>query len=157
MNENLGYEESYKQPDLECKIETNKIKALKNLAIGTGIAAVVGLGSLFWINRDKLNLDNLEKMTTGRISLTPDETAHGWILAADPKFQYSKGKNKGKPNYRLITKEINDQYWNGDNVRSTFMVKLFVNDSYEYSKPSKKHLECFKRYNPGPPVDITHW
>ncbi len=153
MNENNTYENCNLDKGL---YKNNRIKALKNLAIGTGIAAVVGLGSLLWINRDKLNLDNLEKMTVGKISLTFEETGHAWMLTVNPKFQYSKGKNKGEPNYRLITKEINNQYWNGDNVRTAFTLESYVKKSYGNSKPSKEKLEAFKSYKPYP-VDVIDW
>ena len=131
MNENLGYEESYKQPDLEGKIETNRIKALKNLAIGTGIAAVVGLGSLLWINRDKLNLDTLEKMTLHKIGINEDEAEYAYELSSNSKYEYTKGKNKGKPNYELLTDAINKKYWNGENVRTAFSVKKILKQTYK--------------------------
>lgn len=57
-------------------------------------------------------------LNTKRVPWSDEEKALVLALMEDPNFLHTAGRNKGRPNYRKITKEVNDRYHQGDEIRT---------------------------------------
>ena len=57
------------------------------------------------------------------------EKEYLFLLAGKPEFQHSEGSNKGRPNFQLITKEINRVYHDGRDVRKATLLSNLIYES----------------------------
>jgi hypothetical protein len=70
-------------------------------------------------------VEHARKITIGK-GLVPwdsEESEYVYILSQRPEYRIQKGPGKGKINARLIAKEINESYHNGNPIRSRNSIK----------------------------------
>ncbi|HJO02149.1 MAG TPA: hypothetical protein QF458_04475, partial [Candidatus Woesearchaeota archaeon] len=53
-----------------------------------------------------------------------EETGYAHLLSLEPEFQHQKGPHKGKGDYKTIAQVLNEDYHNGEDVRSPVAVKI---------------------------------
>ena len=70
-------------------------------------------------------LENARKGTLaqGKTPWEKEETEWAHVLSLDPEFQHQKGPHKGKGDYKTIAQVLNEDYHNGEEVRSQQSVK----------------------------------
>ena len=57
-------------------------------------------------------------------SWSKEETGYAHLLSLEPEFQHQKGPHKGKGDYKTIAQVLNEDYHNGEDVRSPVAVKI---------------------------------
>jgi hypothetical protein len=62
-------------------------------------------------------------LARGQTLWREEETERAYLLSLEPEYQHQKGRWKGKGDYKTIAQVLNDDYHNGEDVRSPGTVK----------------------------------
>ena len=62
-------------------------------------------------------------LARGQTLWREEETERAYLLSLEPEYQHQKGSWKGKGDYKTIAQVLNDDYHNGEDVRSPGTVK----------------------------------
>ena len=62
-------------------------------------------------------------LARGQTLWREEETGYAHLLSLEPEFQHQKGPNKGKGDYKTIAQVLNEDYHNGEDVRSPGTVR----------------------------------
>ena len=65
----------------------------------------------------------ISALARGQTPWEKKETERAYSLSLDPEFQHQKGPNKEKSDYKTIAQVLNEDYHNGEEVRSAKAVK----------------------------------
>ena len=63
-------------------------------------------------------------LARGQTPWGEEETGYAHLLSLEPEFQHQKGPHKGKGDYKTIAQVLNEDYHNGEEVRSPGAVKI---------------------------------
>ena len=96
--------------------------------IGGRIATELGLGIHGLTPEQKSEYGiiggRIATLARGQTPWGEEETGYAHLLSLEPEFQHQKGPHKGKGDYKTIAQVLNEDYHNGEDVRSPVAVKI---------------------------------
>ena len=87
-------------------------------------AAELGLGIHAQTPEQKSEYGRIATLARGQTPWGEEETGYAHLLSLEPEFQHQKGPHKGKGDYKTIAQVLNEDYHNGEDVRSPVAVKI---------------------------------
>jgi hypothetical protein len=100
----------------EQRLEYSSKGGRKSAELGKGIHGLTP--------EQRLEYGRIATLARGQTPWGEEETGYAHLLSLEPEFQHQKGPHKGKGDYKTIAQVLNEDYHNGEDVRSPVAVKI---------------------------------